>query len=57
MPTDHTPESTSAQPSLAWYQFGRGTGWALLAIGTHLLGSLALTALGILTVRALLPKP
>lgn len=32
-------------------------GWALLAIGAHLLGSLALTALGILTVRALLPKP
>jgi len=29
-------------------------GWALAAIGAHLLGSLAMTALGILTVRGFL---
>lgn len=32
-------------------------GWALTAIGAHLLGSLAMTALGILTVRGFLPRP
>ena len=31
-------------------------GWALAAIGAHLLGSLAMTALGILTVRRFLPE-
>ncbi|MCB1778039.1 MAG: fluoride efflux transporter CrcB [Candidatus Competibacteraceae bacterium] len=30
-------------------------GWALAAIGAHLLGSLAMTALGILTLRHFLP--
>lgn len=30
-------------------------GWALAAIGVHLLGSLVMTALGILTVRSFLP--
>lgn len=32
-------------------------GWALAAIGAHLLGSLAMTALGILTVRNFLLEP
>ncbi len=35
-------------------QFGRGAiAWALAAIGTHVAGSLALTALGFATVRLL----
>lgn len=47
MPTDHTPESTTKQPSIAWYQWMRGTGWfALAVIGALLIGP-HLPALGV----------
>lgn len=41
-PSDHTPLDTCASPTIAWYQFGRGSFWIIvaiigaLAIGPHL---------------------
>lgn len=46
-PTDHTPDSTTSNPPLVWYQFGRGSLWVLLAIVGALFIGPHLTAFGV----------
>lgn len=49
--SDHTPKDTDRAPTWRWYQFGRGTGWILVAligalyIGPHL-GALGVNEYG-----------